>query len=1365
MQFKYSILTGMMLAALSGCGGGDDPQTTTPGVENKAPTVTVVSQSVKGGADVSIKATAADSDGSIASYSWVIKTGVTGLTLTNTTTDTVTFKAPVVSSNTEIVLTVTVTDDKGAKTSKDVSVTILANSLPVINNADSTAAGNSSVKITALASDADGTIAAYQWLRKSGPEVTLAGATTDTVTFTAPVVETDQTLVLTLTVTDNHGGKTSKDINILISKSATASLTGQVVKGVLANAALKVYKYVNNQPVELTPADVIGSLTTDATGNYNFSVLNYDGPLKITAYAAANGNTTMRCDAVDGCKKTNGQTAAFGDEVKLSDLDPNLQLNTITMVSTAAPVTGNISTLTHLAAELIAQKAAFSAVEMAKQKSLVMNSFGLEGDMDQLQPIAVDDTSKVAAATNKMQLKYSLINSAIANAVLNSAAKTGEVTTPAARLQAAATDLAANNGALRVQRDNDATFELALDEVFNAATQTSEIVLQRLGGAQVDNPALEDSLSNLATDFGHELVVRRESVGDDGRVVVVPTAPTNGDAMAKAVAMVQDVRVFANLIQGTGRNGEDFYGKVEDFDALSMAATDMVEEEADKFVLLAEVGQIISVIEAKLEADELSGTEFNLSQFSALPNLTGTLIYDVDTKHFKVDASTGDEQVNLEIKLTASQDMMTYNLALQGDITSKAATLKLAQGSGIELKLASPYDIDTAEFGVAPEPVKGTLKLQAELSQLASATVTNPMSFTGKIEGNLKLVSVPTYDKNMRPGTYLGFEFSNDSQIIPGALSLVGSLKNTQQDEVSVVLSAKINNIETFVASGLQYFGKKVPNGIKLEVTNDLNTLTMSSDGLTGGRVISYTPGAKPGEFFYESKSGDWTNNVEQKTRSLIKVTKETYDAGTGYTMLFGMEVDNVIRGSFWYKIYPVTVNGTTQYYLRTYHTGSYSETYAPLNAQGQPVDFEQVATAPSQNFSSVTALVKAQTYLFDPTVPTSNVLDMLEAHSDIAFIEKDISLKELGAAVVQLFEVDFMKLQQQKNLLINGYVVWPLLNEKATVTTNSDLTEAKLAFFQNQIVTKKLPESNESKLSFKIERLEGDWLRETTLFNIHRLQTNSDVYLACERFPFAGSFNAVTYIKKADGKLSQSFVTGVTVLPNGRVRFNNGTEVDSSTLTYSAPVTYSTGKLVEYCGADPDGAMGLTLAGTWTVPAAVYNGQYGVLAFAPEVAGVGYVKVVDFYKELLPSTNKQLNMTFNKASPSPAYELESGTNFLQVETALTVQAKIAGYQLSATLDATRTAIDDAKLGLNVVYKLPDATAQRSIKVAGATDSDLLQMENSEGVTAVFDRTIRSGATQAKIGEIKVNGEKMADILNRSGVVLIKYTNNNIESL
>jgi hypothetical protein len=790
MPFKYTVIAGILAAALSGCGGGNKNETSVPTVTNKAPTVTAAAQTAKSGADVTIKATAADSDGTVATYSWAQKSGPTGITLTNANADTVSFKAPVLTSDTDIVLTITVTDNQGAKTAVDVKVTVQANQLPVISNTDSSAVGNSAVTLIATASDADGSIAAYQWVRTSGPEVVFTGANTATVSFTAPVSDTAQTLVLTLTVTDNLGGQSSKAINVLISPTTKAAVAGQVVKGVLANAALKVFKYVDNQPVELTAQDVSGNLSTDSKGNYNFNVLNYSGPLKITALAAADGNTSMRCDAVAGCKKTNQQMAAFGEEVKLAELDPSLQLNTITSATVGGTVAGNISTLTHLAAELISKKALFSPEDLAKSKSMVMNSFGLEGDMDQLVATPMDDTAAVAAVTETKQLKYALINAAIANALLNSAAKAGEVASLSARLNAAAADFANNDGALRVQRDDDVDFELALDEVLQAATQTSQQVQQRLQDANLQKVSLVDDLANLATGFGHELDVRKENAGDDGRVVVVPTQPTNGDAMAKAVAMVKDVRVFANLIEGKGRNGEDFYGKVNDFDKLSMAATEMVEQEADKFVLLAELAEIAAEINAGLKSGQLTGTTFALAQYNQA--LAGSVIYDPAKYHFKVVASSSTEKVNLELKITASEDMKTYSLSLQGELSSASARLEIAKDSMIELQLSQPYDLDTAEFGVEPQPVHGKLKLDAKLSQLASATVANPMTFHGNIEAALNDWPVTDILQQGKPGLQDGYEFYGDTLLLPARLALTGALSNSQQDEVSVIFSATI---------------------------------------------------------------------------------------------------------------------------------------------------------------------------------------------------------------------------------------------------------------------------------------------------------------------------------------------------------------------------------------------------------------------------------------------------------------------------------------------------------------------------------------------------------------------------------------------
>lgn len=1372
MQFKYTVIAGLIATALSGCGGGSNNETSTPTGTNKAPTVTAAAQTAKSGADVTIKATAADSDGTVATYSWAQKSGPTGLTLTNANADTVSFKAPVVTSDTDIVLTITVTDNQGAKTSADVKVTVQANQLPVISTSDSSAVGNTAVTLIATASDADGSIAAYQWVRTSGPDVVLTGANTATVSFTAPVSNTAQTLVLTLTVTDNLGGQTSKAISVLISPTTQAAVTGQVVKGVLANAALKVFKYVDNQPVELTAQDVSGSLSTDSTGNYNFNVLNYSGPLKITALAAADGNTSMRCDAVAGCKKTNQQVAAFGEEVKLTELDPALQLNTITSATAGGTVAGNISTLTHLAAELISKKALFSPEELAKSKSMVMNSFGLEGDMDQLVATPMDDTAAVAAVTDAKQLKYALINAAIANALLNSTAKAGEVATLSSRLNAAATDFANNDGALRVQRDDDAGFELALDEVLQAASQTSQQVQQRLEDANIDNANLVDDLANLATGFGHELDVRKENAGDDGRVVIVPTQPTNGDAMAKAVAMVKDVRVFANLIEGKGRNGEDFYGKVNDFDKLTIAATEMVELEADKFVLLAELAEIVSVLNHRLKNGELTGTEFELSKITNIPNLTGTIIYKPDDYQFQITANTADEKVALAVSLIASKDLQSYSLQLQGELTSKAASLKLAQGSQLEVSLAKPYDIDTAEFGVEPEVNKGTLSLQAELTQLASGTVINPMSFNGKIEGSLKMITVPTYEKTNRAGAFDGNEFFDEQQLIPTSLVLSGALKNQQQDEVSVVLTANIKNIETFAATGLQYYGKTLPNGLQLALSDDLNTLTISSPGLTGQRVISYQAGASDGQYLFQSKGSYWNGETEDKSNSLIQVTKDEINSVTTYTVLAGYEINESATSQEWIRIYPVVENSATKYYFRKY-TGGYSTTlpYQPLDAQGNSVVFENVAGAASNNFDTFEQAMQAAGVVVDPRLPSSNLVSMLSKSYGHAFIENDVQTKELGAAVLQFFEVDFNQLKLDKTLNVKGYLVSPLLAEKATLSTNTELTQAKLSFFDQKIVSTLQQTDSDQMQSYKVDRFEQGRLRDSTVFNVHKLQGSGGVDLACERFPQGWNSNVMTFVRETmENNIKylqyRTLYSGVTLLDNGRFKQSDGTERNINESNFFAGKTrYSSNRLVEYCGTDPNGTAGLALAGTLTVPAATYHGQYGVLRFSPEVQGVGYVSVTNFYQDLTAAMDKQLDIVYYRPSPNPSNNLEAGDNYLQVDAALTVQAKIAGYSLSATLEASRTAIDDAKLGLNVVYKLPDDSAQRSFKVTGATDSNLVELSNNEGVTVSLDRSIKSGNSQVTLGEIKVGGVEMAKIINRSGVVLIKYSNNNIESL
>ncbi|MCH4296305.1 hypothetical protein MJ923_18495 [Shewanella sp. 3B26] len=125
--YKKSILATLVAASLCACGGSGGSDTPTP-VANQIPTVSVSNLSAAEVSAVTVSATAADADGSIVSYSWVQKAGPQVI-LSGVTSAAVSFTAPAVTENQDLVFTVTVTDDKGASATKDVTVTVTANML------------------------------------------------------------------------------------------------------------------------------------------------------------------------------------------------------------------------------------------------------------------------------------------------------------------------------------------------------------------------------------------------------------------------------------------------------------------------------------------------------------------------------------------------------------------------------------------------------------------------------------------------------------------------------------------------------------------------------------------------------------------------------------------------------------------------------------------------------------------------------------------------------------------------------------------------------------------------------------------------------------------------------------------------------------------------------------------------------------------------------------------------------------------------------------------------------------------------------------------------------------------------------------
>ena len=82
---------------------------------------------------------------------------------------------------------------------------------------DQTVAAGSRVTLDGSgSSDADGALAAYQWVQTSGTDVSLSNTDQAAVSFAAPQADMTVTLTFRLTVTDNDGATASDDVSVTV---------------------------------------------------------------------------------------------------------------------------------------------------------------------------------------------------------------------------------------------------------------------------------------------------------------------------------------------------------------------------------------------------------------------------------------------------------------------------------------------------------------------------------------------------------------------------------------------------------------------------------------------------------------------------------------------------------------------------------------------------------------------------------------------------------------------------------------------------------------------------------------------------------------------------------------------------------------------------------------------------------------------------------------------------------------------------------------------------------------------------------------------------------------------------------------------
>ena len=150
---------------LAGCGGGgsdDSPAPTPQPVDNNKPTVSITSDTeVTEGNDITVTASATDSDGSIASYAWKYVSGPQ-VTLSGANEKQVSFTAPDIEDDQQLVLEVVVTDDKGATATATVTINIKRKVLTVTITGIVTDGPIDSPNIVVMVGDEEFTIDADQ---------------------------------------------------------------------------------------------------------------------------------------------------------------------------------------------------------------------------------------------------------------------------------------------------------------------------------------------------------------------------------------------------------------------------------------------------------------------------------------------------------------------------------------------------------------------------------------------------------------------------------------------------------------------------------------------------------------------------------------------------------------------------------------------------------------------------------------------------------------------------------------------------------------------------------------------------------------------------------------------------------------------------------------------------------------------------------------------------------------------------------------------------------------------------------------------------------------------------------------------------
>jgi len=1203
---------------------------------------------------------------------------------------------------------------------------------------------------------------------------------------------------------------------------------GKAIKGTMANAIVTVFKFVDGLPVALTDTELSSDgIVTGTDGSYTFTVLDYSGPVKIELSVGA--DTTMICDAPAGCAGV-----AYGDTIQLIDVDPDLKLSSISTVSAdnSGTVSLNVSALTHLAAEMIEAKAKESGTAdndlVDEQSSIIANAFNIMGSITALEPTTVENATAVANEDNADELRYGLINAAIMATLFSGEADSGAILSE--KLAQVAADLVENDGALLVNQDaNNEGFELSLVDVLDAAGEIASVTAAAIAA----DPDLADSDAAIAaiatleqqeTNLENQAQYEEANAGADGRSSTEVEVPTEGDAVAKAKAMVEDVRLFGHLFELGSDSNDAITTEGDKYIALIDSAGVMVEAEAASFLLLADLTDALSTVSMMHEAGTIEAGTLPIDSYLSTEGAVGTITIDTETANggilFTINATSGEEKVTLNAEVTFAEDGLSITLNIDGSIESAGAMLSLTEGSFAKVNLDSAITRASLEDdSFEGEVTSGELALEVVLEQKASDTVTDPVTFTGAINTKLVPVAVPTIDESHHWDEWTQEQTVSynlpemETAILPEMLTLNGGFNSLEGNLLKATLTVNIHDLESYEAPGFEYIGKKVENLLNITISEDLNTIV-----LTDADIVADDEQTVSTSTFSKTAAGNWTNAI-----SVVTEDAELHNWGTGYELKHISRPFETDLGTGFIYTYGYIVAVENFYYARS--------------VRATPIDDDSNGVADGYHFEIIRTNDGQFSYDTDGMIDDEGNIDFsvfVNDNGEILTADGQIRPWSNIQNLNTYLTIDDFVEENSRYVPVN-----PFTNDNGaeffSKTRNSfsftvdDMGRAELILSEEQsagIAAGEILELNPT--AYLMEPLLKDAFTIAVSEDKNTLTlTLEDAFTGTRTFAGdgEGNYTANATATHVNGSITSDYQTAVATAIEGvdlpKVVVNNAgnwndwqwanqaqiTPVDSDQDGVADKFTFKAtwgesfnenGELIDWEGnvVDLDEKSNWTTAESyaqllqysvdWGTPIAAYfpinpyeesnaldyykslvvNRDHSTLGF--DVDAVGHIEV-NISEEKLATVLANTTTSFDALITEPGLtkSLENEDVFLDASAALTVEAILGEYQVKLLLSGQRTAFNDGKFDLEMSYNyLMKKIFRKFIAHMRTDEAGTFTVNNSEGVLLIMNE-LEEGSESNVIGTIYVGPTaiKAAEIQDRESGITIVYEDGVMETL